>query len=154
MLTFHLPYFSSGKHCCVLHSCMFAFVWFDLFTESGFYIPHVSEIVQYLFFSAWIISLSLIPSKSIHVVTDGRFHPFYGWVIFSFYIYHIFFIHTAIDRHLVCFHILTIVNNAAMSTGAHISLWISYNWLSKFKSFNVQIDVEVDQDMLPPNMPL
>ena len=37
-----------------------------------------SEIIQYLSFSVWPISLSIILSKSIHVVTDGRFYSFYG----------------------------------------------------------------------------
>ena len=41
------------------------------------------------------------------------------------YIYHIFFIHSSIDRYLCCFYILVTVNNAAMNTEVHISFQIS-----------------------------
>ena len=37
---------------------------------------------------------------------------------------HIFFIQSCVDGHLVCFHVLTIVNRAAMNIGVHVSFWI------------------------------
>ena len=36
------------------------------------------------------------------------------------YIYHIF-IHSSVDKHIGCFHILAIVNSAAVNIGMHVS---------------------------------
>ena len=38
--------------------------------------------------------------------------------------YHRFFIYSSVDGHLGCFHVLAIVNSAAMNIGVHVSFSI------------------------------
>ena len=63
-----------------------------------------------------------MPSKFIHVAANGKISFFFKAEYYSIvYIYHIFFIHSSVDGHFGCFHILAIVKSAAMNTRGHVS---------------------------------
>ena len=90
----------------------------------------------------WLISLSIILSRSIHVVSNGII-IFYGWVIFHcvvdciytyihtyvlhlclIYIYKISLYLFSINNLLDCLHIFSTVNNAALNINVHVSFRI------------------------------
>ena len=49
------------------------------------------------------------------------------------YVYRNFFIHSSVDGHLGCFHVLATVNSAAMSNGIHVSfsVLVSSGYMSR-----------------------
>ena len=57
----------------------------------------------------------------------AKFHSFL-WlssIPLCVYIYHIFFNHSSVNGHLGSFHVMAIVNYAAINTGVHVSFQIS-----------------------------
>ena len=82
----------------------------------------------------WPISLSIIASRSIHAIANGKFHSLYGWVVFycvcvcvcvytHTYIYHNF-LSTRVLMDTSCFSLLAFLRNAAVNIGVHASFWI------------------------------
>ena len=40
------------------------------------------------------------------------------------YMHHNFFIHSSVDGHLDCFHVIAVVNSASMNSGIHVAFSI------------------------------
>ena len=77
---------------------------------------HINEIMQYMAFCVWLISLCMIFSRFIHVVVGIRTSfLFMAEQYSSMWIYHILHIHSSVVRYLHRFHFLTILNSAAMN---------------------------------------
>ena len=95
-------------------------------------------------FSIQLISPTIIPSRSVHVVINGKdFFPFYGYIIFHggvcvcvcvWCVYPIFFSHSFFDRHLSYFHVLSTINNGVVNMGVHITfqVFVSFGQLPSF----------------------
>ena len=70
-------------------------------------------------------SLSMTISRSIHDAANGIISFFLMAEWYSIvYIYHIFFIHSSVNGHLGCFHVLAIVSSAAVNTWVYVSFQI------------------------------
>ena len=80
------------------------FPWSDFFHKAK-YPPAPSMLLQMANFRSflWMSTISLYKYTHTHTTS---------------------FIHSSVDRHLGCFCILLIINNAAMNIAMHVSFWI------------------------------
>ena len=63
-------------------------------------------------------------SRFIYLIrTDSNAFLFMAESYSILYMYYNFFIHSSVDGHLGCFHVLAIVNSAAVNSGIHVCLF-------------------------------
>jgi len=75
--------------------------------------------IKYWSFSISHISLSMMPQRSMYVVSNSKSSLYFeAEHYFNVFTYHTLFTKSSTDGQLGCFYILVTVNNAPMNTGA------------------------------------
>lgn len=99
-----------------------------------FQILPISDTKQDLSFSVCLSSLSVMPSRFIHVDVNAKCSFFLMAESYSCTQYRIFFIHGPVDRYLGCSRILATVNDTAMNVGLHLSFQIIVSFFDVFSA--------------------
>ena len=117
----HTPLFPFGNHVCFLS----LWVCYCFVNKSTciLFLDFIYKGYHTTLIFLWLTSLSAI--ASIHAAANGTISFFstaqeYSLVSAD----RIFFIHSSVDGHLGCFHVLAVVNSASMITGMHMSFQI------------------------------
>ena len=78
-------------------------------------------------------------SSFIHLIrTDSNLFFLMAEQYSIVYMYHNFLIHSPADGHLGCFHVLAIINSAAVNIGLHVSLSDLINQFLKAQLFTLR----------------
>ena len=85
----------------------------------------MTDVIWYWSFSAWYASLSMISLGSPMLLQIAFFCSFLWLVNIPLCICTtVFFIHSSVNGHWGCFHVLTIINSASTNIGVHVSFRI------------------------------
>ena len=100
--------------------------WFHLHHFSRFHIYVL--VIQYLFFSFWLTSLCVTGSRLGYLSTTypNVFLFMADNIPLHVYKHHLFSVHSSVDGHVGCFHVLAVINSAAVTVGVHVSFWIVF----------------------------
>ena len=100
-----------------------------------------------LCYLSFFVFLSMIICRSIHVAANSII-SFFFWLIsilLYVYIYKLFFIHSSVDGHFGCFHVLAIINSAAINIGMHclFQLFFSLNYFQHLLFVDFLMNVSI-----------